>query len=274
VSFVIAIVLFVAVWTRWTLRSVARQPLLRRRNYRGEEVIGSAGLAIVGASLLGWLLLGWRGELRWQESALLMATAFWFSVLGLMDDIAGETQVKGWRGHFSTLLKERRLTMGMVKAIGGGVGALILSAWVMGVLGQFRWERWLLGAMVIALSANALNLLDVRPSRALKGFWLLSLLGVGVTRGDGWLAFVPLWASTLAYAPDDFRRKAMLGDAGANPLGACFGIWVTLRWSLTAQVLLLLVLIAFHLYAERRSLTADIERVALLRWLDRWGVRA
>jgi hypothetical protein len=36
----------------------------------------------------------------------------------------------------------------------------------------------------------------------------------------------------------------------------------------------LLVLIAFHLYAERRSLTADIERVALLRWLDRWGVRA
>jgi UDP-N-acetylmuramyl pentapeptide phosphotransferase/UDP-N-acetylglucosamine-1-phosphate transferase len=274
VSFVIAVVLFVAVWTRWTLRNLARQPLLRRRNYRGEEVIGSAGLAIVGASLLGWLLLGWREELRWQESALLMATAFWFSVLGLMDDIAGETQVKGWRGHFSTLLKERRLTMGMVKAIGGGVGALILSAWVMGVLGQFRWERWLLGAMVIALSANALNLLDVRPSRALKGFWLLSLLGVGATRGDGWLAFVPLWASTLAYAPDDFRRKAMLGDAGANPLGACFGIWVALRWSLTAQVLLLLVLIAFHLYAERRSLTADIERVALLRWLDRWGVRA
>jgi UDP-N-acetylmuramyl pentapeptide phosphotransferase/UDP-N-acetylglucosamine-1-phosphate transferase len=274
VSFVIAVVLFVAVWTRWTLRNLARQPLLRRRNYRGEEVIGSAGLAIVGASLLGWLLLGWRGELRWQESALLMATAFWFSVLGLMDDIAGETQVKGWRGHFSTLLKERRLTMGMVKVIGGGVGALILSAWVMGVLGQFQWERWLLGAIVIALSANALNLLDVRPSRALKGFWLLSLLGVGVTRGDGWLAFVPLWASTLAYAPDDFRRKAMLGDAGANPLGACFGIWVTLRWSLTAQVLLLLVLIAFHLYAERRSLTADIERVALLRWLDRWGVRA
>jgi UDP-N-acetylmuramyl pentapeptide phosphotransferase/UDP-N-acetylglucosamine-1-phosphate transferase len=274
VSFVIAVVLFVAVWTRWTLRNLARQPLLRRRNYRGEEVIGSAGLAIVGASLLGWLLLGWREELRWQESALLMATAFWFSVLGLMDDIAGETQVKGWRGHFSTLLKERRLTMGMVKAIGGGVGALILSAWAMGVLGQFQWERWLLGAMVIALSANALNLLDVRPSRALKGFWLLSLLGVGVTRGDGWLAFVPLWASTLAYAPDDFRRKAMLGDAGANPLGACFGVWVTLHWSLTAQVLLLLVLIAFHLYAERRSLTADIERVALLRWLDRWGVRA
>jgi hypothetical protein len=270
---VIAIALFVAVWTRWTLRSVARQPLLCRRNYRGEEVIGSAGLAIVGASLLGWLLLSWRGELRWQESALLMATAFWFSVLGLMDDIVGETQVKGWRGHFSTLLKERRLTMGTVKAIGGGLGALILSAWAISALGQLGWERWVLGAVLIALSANAVNLLDVRPSRALKGFWLLSLLGIGVTRGDGWLAFVPLWASTLAYAPDDFRRKAMLGDAGANPLGACFGIWVTLHWSLTAQVLLLLVLIAFHLYAERRSLTADIERVALLRWLDRWGVR-
>ncbi len=269
---VTAVALFVAVWTRLILRNVARQPLLRQRNYRGEEVIGSAGLAIVGASLLGWLLLSWRAELRWQESVLLGATAFWFSILGLMDDIAGETQVKGWRGHWRALAKERRLTMGMVKAIGGGLGALILSAVAMSALGQFRWERWLLGALLIALSANALNLLDVRPSRALKGFWLLSLLGVGIARGDGWLAFVPLWAGTLAYAPDDFRRKAMLGDAGANPLGACLGVWMMLHWSLTPQALWMLALIAFHLYAERRSLTADIEQVAFLRWLDRWGV--
>lgn len=267
-----AVALFVAVLTRLTLRSVARQPLLRRRNYRGEEVIGSAGLAIVGASLPGWLLLSWKAELRWQESVLLGVTALWFSVLGLMDDIAGETQVKGWRGHFRALVKERRLTMGMVKAIGGGFCALLLSAVAMSVLGQFRWERWLTSTMVIALGANALNLLDVRPSRALKGFWVLSLLLVGVARGDGWLAFVPLWASTLAYAPDDFRRKAMLGDAGANPLGACLGVWATLHWSLTAQALLSLALVAFHLYAERRSLTVDIERVAFLRWLDRWGV--
>lgn len=270
--FVIAVVLFVALWTRLTLRNLARQPLLRRRNYRGEEVIGSAGLAICSASLLGWFLLSWWGELRWEESALLMATAFWFSVLGLMDDLASETQVKGFRGHLSVLLKERRLTMGMVKAIGGGLGALLLSAWAMRALGQFRWERWLLGATLIALSANALNLLDVRPSRALKGFWLLSLLGIGVAQGDGWLALVPLWTGTLAYAPDDFRRKAMLGDAGSNPLGACFGVWVMLHWMPAAQLVLLLALMGFHLYAERRSLTADMERVGFLSWLDRWGV--
>ena len=273
-SFVIAVVLFVATWTRWTLHNLARQPLLRRLNYRGEEVIGSAGLALCSASLLRWFLLSWWGELRWEESALLMATAFWFSVLGLMDDLASEAQVKGFRGHLSVFLKERRLTMGMMKAIGGGLGALLLSAWVARALGQFRWERWVVGATLIALSANAVNLLDVRPSRALKGFWLLSLLGIGAAQGDGWLAFLPLWASTLAYAPDDFRRRAMLGDAGSNPLGACLGVWVALHWSLTAQALLLLALIAFHLYAERRSLTMDIERVALLRWLDRWGVCA
>lgn len=273
---VAAVAALVAVWTRLSLANVARQPLLCRRNYLGEEVIGSAGLAFVGAAVVGWLLLSVGGELVWHESGALSAVALWFGALGLLDDIAGDPQVKGLGGHWRTLWRERRLTTGMVKALGGGLGALVAAACrtaIAPVEGANALLQWLVGATLIALSANALNLLDVRPARALKGFWLLSAVGVAVAGGSGWVALVPLWAGTLAYAPADFRRHAMLGDAGANPLGACLGLWLSAHWDLPAQAVLVGILVAFHLYAERRSLTADIERVALLRWLDNLGVR-
>lgn len=262
------IAFLIAFWTRLTLRSVAQQPLLRKRNYLGEEVIGSAGLAIVGSAILGWLLFCWRVGLDWKQGGMLMATAFWFCVLGLLDDIAGETQIKGWKGHVRTLLAEHKLTTGMVKALGGGIGALLLSAWATDWIGSL-----VIGALVIALSANAMNLLDVRPSRALKGFWLLTLIGVTVTKGEGWLSLMPLWTSTIAYAPEDFRRKAILGDTGSNPLGACFGIWALMHFPFQAQLTLLMIWVLLHIYAERRSLTADVQRIPILRWLDSLGVR-
>ncbi len=282
------IVLLVALWTRLTLRSVAAQPILQRQNYLGETVTGSAGLSFVGSAILGWLLLCWRVGLDWHEGGQLMLTAFWFGVLGLLDDLGGDASAKGWRGHLRAFFREKRVTTGFVKAVGGGMGALLLTAWALNTSVPSTVSRfslswlgfWLFGALLVALCANAINLFDLRPSRALKGFWLLSAIGIWVSGGQGWLALLPLWVGTIAYAPADFRRKAMMGDAGSNPLGACFGIWVLHYWSppslahpSAAQWGLLLALIALHIYAERRSLTQDIQRLPLLRWLDELGVR-
>ncbi|MFN3422408.1 MAG: hypothetical protein ACK40X_11870, partial [Armatimonadota bacterium] len=135
-----------------------------------------------------------------------------------------------------------------------------------------------LWAIFIALGANTLNLLDVRPSRALKGFWMLSVIGLLVSQGKGWQSLLPLLIGTLTYAPADFGRKVMMGDAGSNPLGACFGVWALNHWMETAcwspSVLVLLAFfVVFQIYAERRSLTDDIKRIPLLRWLDELGVR-
>ncbi len=279
--------LFVALWTRLTLRSIAQQPLLRRKNFLGEEVVGSAGLSLVGSSLLGWLLLCWRGTLDWHEGGQLMLAALWFGVLGLLDDLSLDTSCKGWRGHLRAFFCERKVTTGFVKLVGGGVGALLLAAWALSVNTSpsvsrlsFHWlSSLILGTALVAISANSLNLLDVRPSRALKGFWLLALVGLVVSQGEGWQGLLPLLVGTLVYAPADFSRKAMLGDAGSNPLGACFGVWALNhwmrsppRWSLELWVLLL-VFVALQIYAELRSLTEDIKRIPPLRWLDELGVR-
>ncbi len=280
------IAIFVALWTRWTLRSVSQQPLLRRKNYLGEEVVNSAGLAFVGSSILGWLFLCWRGSVDWHEGGQLMFAALWFGTLGLLDDLALDTSAKGLRGHLRAFFRERKITTGFVKLVGGGLGAMLLSFWILSVNApkalqpfSLRWFLLLtLWAIFIALSANALNLLDVRPSRALKGFWLLSIIGLIVSQGKGWQSLLPLLIGTLTYAPADFGRKVMMGDAGSNPLGACFSVWTLNHWTGTngwssAVWVLLTVFAAFQIYAERRSLTDDIKRVPLLHWLDELGVR-
>jgi len=284
----ILVAAFVVLWTRLTLRNIFHQPLLRGKNFLGEEVASSAGLSFIGSAVLGWLLLCWRGLVDWHEGGQLMFASLWFGSLGLLDDLAGDAGAKGWRGHLMAFFRQRKVTTGFIKLVGGGVGAIFLSAWLFSVNVptslprlSMHWPLLLIfRTVLIALSANTLNLLDVRPSRALKGFWALTFVGLLVSDGKGWWSLLPLLAGTVAYAPADFRRQAMMGDAGSNPLGACFGVWVLNHWMLPSSGIvtvelwiLLAVFVALQIYAECRSLTEDIKRIPPLRWLDELGVR-
>ena len=64
----------------------------------------------------------------------------------------------------------------------------------------------------------------------------------------------------------------MLGDAGANPLGALCGLAaLAAAPAAGARWIILIVLLALNLVSEVVSFTAVIDRVAPLRWLDRLG---
>jgi UDP-GlcNAc:undecaprenyl-phosphate/decaprenyl-phosphate GlcNAc-1-phosphate transferase len=63
----------------------------------------------------------------------------------------------------------------------------------------------------------------------------------------------------------------MLGDTGANPLGAYLGLALALWLPLPAQWAAVAALLALHVYAERGSLTRLIARVRVLAWLDGLG---
>jgi hypothetical protein len=87
----------------------------------------------------------------------------------------------------------------------------------------------------------------------------------------------PLWAVGLFAAPAliagayDLRERAMLGDTGANLLGALAGLWLVLTLSGTGQLVALAVLAAITLVGEIRSISELIERTRWLRALDSWG---
>jgi UDP-GlcNAc:undecaprenyl-phosphate/decaprenyl-phosphate GlcNAc-1-phosphate transferase len=151
---------------------------------------------------------------------------------------------------------------------GGSLGLALLTMSYLGLSNA----RWLLAAGVLVLATNVFNLLDLRPGRATKAF---VLLGVGLAIGSADLR--PLWALGLFAAPAlvaglyDLRERAMLGDTGANLLGALAGLWLVLSLSGAGQLVALAVLVVITVYGELRSISALIERTPGLRQLDSLG---
>ena len=166
------------------------------------------------------------------------------AAIGLADDLwAGEE--RGFRAH----LRAGRTT-GVLKL--AGIPAFAL------------WRtRSLSGALLVGLSANALNQLDTRPGRALKAFALGTLAVRGVPRRAA--------AAAVLLAPYDLREMAMLGDAGSNALGALLGLRSVSRLTGRGHWLAIGALASLTLLGERRSLGELIERTPVLRELDRFG---
>jgi hypothetical protein len=119
--------------------------------------------------------------------------------------------------------------------------------------------RKLSGALLVGLAANFLNQLDTRPGRALKAY----LLGALVARA-------PV-ARAVLLLPYDLRERTMLGDAGANALGAMLGLSSVSRLTGRGRWLAIGALASLTLLGERRSLGAMIESTPGLSWLDRLG---
>jgi len=238
-------------------------------NYRGDRIpvsVGAAFFIVPSALLLGALNVHPGGAYQALVPAFVMVTGG-MAFLGLVDDLYGTRRTTGLRGHLRLLLRGD-CTTGALKAIGGLAIAFLVS-WVTTPGGG---AEILLNALVIALAANALNLLDLRPGRAGKGFFLGGGLLVAAAWGSPFLVFPAVVAGTLAaYLPTDLKARGMMGDAGANVLGAALGLtaaWV-LAWP--AKLAVLGFLIGLHLLTERYSLTQLIARNRVLDFVDRLG---
>lgn len=185
-------------------------------------------------------------------------------VAGYWDDRRGDERPRGFTGHFGAL-SGGAVTGGIVKlAVGVAVG-LFSSLLLVGFTNPLLL---VLIAAAIALSANLVNLLDRAPGRALK-FFLAVAAPLWVFGGATWrIVAAGMVGAALAALPFDLRAAAILGDAGANPLGAMLGLGlaVHLAASTTAVTALVVVLLALNLASERWSFSALI---AGNRWLAR-----
>jgi hypothetical protein len=100
-----------------------------------------------------------------------------------------------------------------------GVGAASLAA---AAMMKERTTDRLLAAVVIAGAAHCVNLVDLRPGRAVLTTAAFATPGV-LRRGPGAaFATVPLGAAA-AIAADDLGERSTLGEAGAYALGAALG---------------------------------------------------
>ncbi|GEM_PF-149259 len=240
-----------------------------RSNFRDEVIPQSFGVVIV---LFTGMMLAATARLYpsyLPQAKLWLVAVLGFGVLGLLDDLKGDKQIKGLRGHFAAAAKGK-FTTGFLKAVGGILLALFLSWKIHGS----DSVRLLLDAALIALSANFINLLDLRPGRAGAVFLVLGgailLFGIrtqGAFSGVSPLLFVALAA--LVVYERDARATVMLGDIGSNTLGACLGLALAQSaCPLVLRGVFVVLLLGIHLIAERLSLTKLIAEKPLLRTLD------
>ncbi len=225
-------------------------------------------------------------------------------VLGFVDDALGSHGDKGFRGHLSALVSGR-LTTGGLKLFGIGAVAAVYAwhiaagraASAAGTLEMLL--VWVLATLVIALSANLLNLMDLRPGRALKTYTLLALMAAPLFVMDAARAFSAYTASLaevgVAHWGDvdtvvaiacmaivlvgpvaavwryDLGELGMLGDAGSNAMGAIVGYILAASLTTVWLGVIAVVLLALNLLSERFSFSAVIERCGPLRALDMLG---
>ncbi len=238
-----------------------------RPNYKKEMIPLCAGLIFIPTitilSLISFLIF--------NNDKYILILSFMVSVIsmglvGLIDDILGNKKVSGLKGHLLYLFNRGKLTTGAFKALYGGLVSLLISFLISSTIIDI-----LINTIIIALFTNTINLLDLRPGRALKGylFFSITLVLLYIDNPLNILLF-GLIGSVSVYAPYDFQSKAMMGDTGSNVLGVSLGIICATSPSYI-RIIYLIFLIIFHIYTEIYSLTTSIEKNKFLRYLDELG---
>lgn len=244
------------------LAAAARWPGLRKPNYLGRVIPVTGGMVIPPVVVLA--AAGMPGD---APTGIAAAVALAMGAVGLLDDLFGSRGARGLRGHLRALLRGR-LTTGMVKAM-VGVAVGVAAGWR---LHPGRWGEAGLDGLVIALSANAINLLDLRPGRALK-FFLTSSAIAGCLQPHVLTFIGPTAAAAVVIAPAEFGGRVMIGDLGANVLGALLGLALACALGPWGKVVAAAVLLGLHLACEKISLTELFSRNVVLRALDRLGTQ-
>ncbi len=234
-------------------------------NYKGATVVNCAGLLLPIVFVAQGAICALFFPAYAAAITPLLILVLGASLFGMIDDVFGSQGDKGLRGHFGHLLGGN-LTTGSLKALGTGAIAIFASG-----MRSNRFDLMLLDAALIALCANAVNLLDLRPGRALKAFVFVGAvlaMAVPPPQSAGLLASL---AVALVLIKPDLKEKVMLGDVGSNAFGAVIGAVFVFNFKWQFRLVAVALLAAVHVYAERRSITDLISKAPFLRALDELG---
>lgn len=235
--------------------------LWNRKNHRGEELTLLLGpAAVAGAAAANAVAPG----LTTRERVAGIVATVGAGALGAYDDLAGDAKAKGFRGHL-TALSEGQVTSGLVKIAGIGLTGIAVAA----ILKRGNVIQTVADGALIAAAANVANLFDLRPGRTLK----VVLAQTPFTAVAGPMLAAPV-GSAAGVIDEDLGESGMLGDCGANALGAAVGTAVVasaprgVRWAVLAG------LVGLTAASEKISFTKVIAGNELLDKLDQLGRRS
>ncbi|ADL13227.1 hypothetical protein [Acetohalobium arabaticum] len=236
-------------------------------NFSGCEIPVGYGL-LLGVNAVIILLVGkglriYPGEVVTSFVFLIMVAG----ATGLADDYLGYEQSSGFSGHLRKLWQEYQVTTGFLKAALIGIFTFLIVNRV--IMDNFVVR--LVNFSLVVLMTNFINLLDLRPGRALKGFIIITFSSLLATDILFIKLLLPLLVMVIILLPIDLRAEAMLGDVGSNLLGACLGLGLLFSLGFIYKVMLVVGLVLIHIYTEKSSLTELIARNRVLNYIDQLG---
>jgi UDP-N-acetylmuramyl pentapeptide phosphotransferase/UDP-N-acetylglucosamine-1-phosphate transferase len=240
---------------------VSTRPAWTRPNYQRRPVSLAGGVAAAAGAVTGAVV-----AVPASATAILLAGVP-AAAAGAYDDFRAhrveQAGDKGWRGHVQAA-RSGRLSGGAVKVAVIGTGA-----WLAAGRGSRSMAHRAVTAGLVAGTANLVNLFDLRPGRAGK-----ASLGVAAATLAGPMGGVAAAVSgaVLAELPADLDETRMLGDVGANTVGALLGLRLA-TGSRTLRAASLIAVVGLTAASERVSFSAVIARTPRLRRLDDWGRR-
>lgn len=228
-------------------------------NFEGKDVVTTGGMVLLlalSAGLPFYFFLPGKAESNYWLPLLFYISGI--SFLGAIDDIWGEKKYKGFRGHFRKMWRGEGISTGLYKAVGGLLFGVTAAAFT--VEGYNPYE-WLLKGFFLALFSNFFNLLDTRPARTTKVFFILSLVFILLLRGP-FLMIFSLWGALYIYLFWEIKTEIMLGDTGAYLIGGILGFYLILTLSTLTLQYFIILLFFLHWYCEKFSLNRLIERMS------------
>lgn len=238
-----------------------------RPNYKKDMIPVSMGIVFLPMIIINGIILAFFTK---EDKNLLYLFMFIFGLIsmffaGVLDDIIGNRDVSGLKGHFKSLLKGS-LTTGGFKALFGGFVGIIISIAVSKNIGDI-----IINTLIIALSTNLMNLLDLRPGRAIKVYLTISTVLFLTLTGYVKSLILLIVPNVLAYFNYDLKARAMMGDTGSNVLGISIGMLVIMGYSMKFRIGWLVFLVLIHILTEKYSLTKIIEKNKFLNFIDKLG---
>ena len=251
-----------------------------RPNYKNEMIPVGMGIVFLPMIIINSIILGFvtLNNIWFVSSSnynlnivwLLCLALYIFSIMamffaGALDDLIGNRNVSGLKGHFKSLFKGE-LTTGGFKALFGGFVGLVVSVCISSSIVDI-----IVNTLIIALSTNLMNLFDLRPGRAIK-VYLVIMIPIYITL-TGYIKALPLLIlpNVLAYFNTDLKARGMMGDTGSNVLGISIGVLMAFGYGIKVRVAWLVFLVLMHLITEKFSLTKIIEKNKVLKFIDDLG---
>ncbi|MBP9114752.1 MAG: hypothetical protein KBF89_00215 [Acidimicrobiia bacterium] len=260
--------IIITIISYYFLKDICSSELCTGTNYRGNKILSIGGIhflfsifILASVTLIISNIKTYKGAVSYSLILIIIGFAF----LGLIDDLLGNKDSQGFKGHIRSLL-HGRLTTGGLKLFGGPIICILAF---MPSVHSLGYLTLICDVIAISLIANLTNLFDLAPGRSLKISIVVIIFCLIFSTNNEWQYGVLGILAVLLYF--DLKEMLMLGDIGSNSIGAMLGFSIVNIVNINQTYIVIAIALVLNLLSEFVSFSLIINKFIPFRILDTFG---